>query len=122
MLTGAFREGFRTPASGAEARSGTAEAGVRNPAKEETAIRKGRWRRVHGLWGFEDGERSAGCSRRRLLERMRDLAAKWRVGREGKDQFWVSFVVAQGIAWRSRTKPVDGDEWSAERNSDFEVR
>ena len=51
-------EGFRTPASCAGgARHG--EAGVRKPPKEETAFRKGRWRRSHDLWGFEDRRLSA---------------------------------------------------------------
>src|SRR5271167_1041964 len=43
--------GRRPPARGG-ARHG--EAGVRKPPKEETAFRKGRWRRSCDLWGFED--------------------------------------------------------------------
>jgi hypothetical protein len=57
-------KGFeRRPASRADAASRTAEAGVRKPAKEETAIFKGRWRRAHDLWGFENRELTAADGR-----------------------------------------------------------
>ena len=51
-------KGFgRRPLARGGARHG--EAGVRKPPKEETAFRKGRWRRSHDLWGFEDRRLSA---------------------------------------------------------------
>jgi hypothetical protein len=54
-------KGFgRRPLARGGARHG--EAGVRKPPKEETAFRKGRWRRSHDLWGFEDRRLSAARS------------------------------------------------------------
>jgi hypothetical protein len=58
----AMVNGFeRRPLARGGARHG--EAGVPKPfTKDETAFGKGRWRRSHDLWGFEDRSLSAARS------------------------------------------------------------
>src|SRR5271170_1083560 len=91
-------KGFgRRPLARGGARHG--EAGVRKPPKEETAFRKGRWRRSCDLWGFEVSQSVGGeVLKRRLIELVPDSGIEWPAYGRCRNPFWRVVGADLGIA------------------------